>query len=97
MGIHDDLIAEKLEIARTIGFVTGYLVNSTGLARQQETRVQVWRSRSASDEAARQYLMRLLDGLLSDNEIVVTPPMLDWSAKDERVVGPIREPVSVAV
>jgi hypothetical protein len=72
--IHHDRIAEKLEIARTMGLVTNYLVTPIGPARRPEAGVKVWRSLSATDGAVKHYLTRLLDGLVADDAIVVTPP-----------------------
>jgi hypothetical protein len=67
--VHRDLIAEKLEIARTLGLVARYVVrptdDGTGLS------VRVWRSPAASEQAVRHYLTRLLDSLVSDNDVVV--------------------------
>jgi len=67
--VHRDLIAEKLEIARTLGLVARYVVRptdeGTGLS------VRIWASPAASEQAIRHYLIRLLDGLVSDQDIVV--------------------------
>jgi hypothetical protein len=100
--IHHDRIAEKLEIARTMGLVTNYLVAPIGSARRPEASVRVWRSPSATDQAVKQYLTRLLDGLVGDDDIVITPP---FAASDtvsaaapqpERVDGADAMPVQVA-
>jgi hypothetical protein len=72
--IHHDRIAEKLEIARTMGLVTNYLVTPIGPARRPEASVKVWRSQGATDGAVKQYLTRLLDGLVAENHIVITAP-----------------------
>jgi hypothetical protein len=67
--LHRDLIAEKLEIARTLGLVTRYVVRptdeGTGLS------VRVWPAQTASEQAIRHYLTRLLDGLLPDRDVAV--------------------------
>jgi hypothetical protein len=72
--IHHDRIAEKLEIARTMGLVTNYLVAPIGPARRPEAGVKVWCSPSAAGQAVKQYLTRLLDGLVASDDIVITPP-----------------------
>src|SRR5215467_3460008 len=72
--IHRDLITEKLEIARTMGLVTHYLVSPVGPAARPDASVRVWRSAGATELAVRLHLVRLLDGLVSDHLIVVTPP-----------------------
>ena len=72
--IHHDLIAEKLEMARTMGLVTKYWVRPDGHSDRIEASVRVWRSPTATDEDIKTYLTRLLAGLVSDRQIVVTPP-----------------------
>ena len=72
--IHRDLIAEKLEMARTMGLVTHYLVSPVGSARRPDVSVRVWRSGGATELAVRLHLARLLDGLVSDHLITVTSP-----------------------
>jgi hypothetical protein len=64
-----DLIAEKLEIARTLGLATRYVVRPTDDGTRLS--VRVWGSPAASEQAIRHYLTRLLDGLVSDQDIVV--------------------------
>jgi hypothetical protein len=65
-----DLIAEKLEIARTLGLVTRYVLRPTDDGT--DLSVRVWRSPAASEQAVRHYLTRLLDGIVSDDGIVVS-------------------------
>jgi|SRR5215471_16637942 len=72
--IHRDLIAEKLEMARTMGLVTHYLVSPVGPAPRPDASVRVWRSAGATELAVRLHLARLLDGLVSDHLIAVTSP-----------------------
>lgn len=98
--VHHDRIAEKLEIARTIGLVTNYLVNAGGPARRVEAMVKVWPSPGASPGAVKAYLIRLLDGLVSDHEINVAPPLAshettgEESAREERGEAPAWAPAS---
>jgi hypothetical protein len=100
--IHRDRIAERLEMARTMGLVTNYLVSPIGPARRPDACVRVWRSANATDAAVKDYLTRLLDGLVRDYEIVVTPafpvsePVPEISTQGERVDGPHGAPVSAA-
>jgi hypothetical protein len=68
--IHQDRIAEKLEMARTLGLVTKYFV----APRVDRPAVKVWRSPHASDDGLRKYLARLLDGLVASQQIVVMAP-----------------------
>jgi hypothetical protein len=70
-----DRIAEKLEIARTIGIVTDFVVGPGGPARKPNANVRVRRHANITDEAVRDYLTRLLDGLIADYQIAVTPPV----------------------
>src|SRR3954451_20924713 len=71
---HHDLIVEKLEIARTIGLVTDYLVSPIDPPRQLTPRVTVGRNLKASDDGVKAYLTHLLDGVVSAGDIVVTHP-----------------------
>jgi hypothetical protein len=71
--IHHDRIAEKLEIARTMGLVTNYSVVPVG-GGCPEAGVKVWRGPGATDAAVKHYLTRLLEGLVADDHIVITPP-----------------------
>jgi hypothetical protein len=69
---HYDRLAEKLEIARTIGFASDYFVGPIGPARRPEVIVKMRRGSSLTRETIRDYLMRLLYGVASDYEIIVT-------------------------
>ena len=72
--IHHDLIAEKLEIARTMGLVTDYFVSPTGPVRRPDASVKVW-CRPDTDEASiRDQLVRLLHGLVADDHILMVAP-----------------------
>ena len=72
--IHQDQIAEKLEIARTIGVLTDYFVGPSPQPHRPGASIHVSRSPHVSDEAVKDYLIRLLHGFLSDHQIVVTAP-----------------------
>jgi hypothetical protein len=78
-----DLIAEKLEIARTLGLVTKYVVRPTDSAEGASLTVRVWPSPGASEEAIAGYLTRLLDGLVSGQQIA----MGDGEVPAQRVDG----------
>jgi hypothetical protein len=69
--VHRDLIAEKLEIARTLGLVTKYVVRPTDSAEGASLTVRVWPSPGANEETITGYLTRLLDGLVPGQQIVV--------------------------
>ena len=72
--IHHDLIAEKLEMARTLGLVTDYVIAAVGQTRRPDASVKVWRNPNASDEAIKDYLARLLAGLVATEHIAVATP-----------------------
>jgi hypothetical protein len=72
--IHQDQIAEKLEIARTIGVVSDYFVEPCSLALRSGPSVRVARSPNVSDEVVKDYLIRLLQGFVPDHQIVVLAP-----------------------
>jgi hypothetical protein len=72
MFLHRDLIAEKLEIARTLGLVTKYFIRPVETASGSDLSVRVWQSPGTTEAAIREYLSRLLDGLVSDQDLVVT-------------------------
>src|SRR5262245_51162266 len=72
--IHHDLIVEKLEIARTIGLVTDYLVGPIDPPRQPTPRVTVGRNPKASDDGVKAYVAHLLDGVVPAGDIVVAHP-----------------------
>jgi hypothetical protein len=69
--VHRDLIAEKLEIARTLGLVTKYVVRPTDPAEGAPLTVRVWPSPGTNEETTAGYLIRLLDGLVSGQQIVM--------------------------
>jgi hypothetical protein len=82
-NIHHDKIVEKLEIARTIGLVTDYRVSPVGPARQPGASVTVWPSANAGDEGLRNYLARLLEGLVSEQAIMVVAPVATDETRSE--------------
>ena len=71
--IHHDQIAEKLEIARTIGILTDYFIGPS--VQRPDTSVWVSRNPNVSDEAVKNYLIRLLHGFVLDHQIIVTAPV----------------------
>jgi hypothetical protein len=71
--IHHEFIVEKLEIARTIGLVTDYVVSPTGPPGQVQAQVTVRRSSSATDDGVKEYLAHLLQGFVSTQNITLTP------------------------
>src|SRR5690348_4532409 len=92
--VHHDVIAAKLEIARTLGLVTDYLVSPVGPSCRLEASVTVQRSNTTTDGALKHYLARLLDGLVSDHGIAVMPPFAPGETVAE--TAPQREPVEAA-
>jgi hypothetical protein len=85
--IHQDQISEKLEIARTIGVLTDYFVGPSPQAQRPGTSIYVSRSPHVSDEAVKDYLIRLLDGFVSDHQIVVSAPAGSVEAAREPVAA----------
>lgn len=82
-NIHHDKIVEKLEIARTIGLVIDYRVSPVGPARQPGASVTVWPSANAGDEGLRNYLARLLEGLVCEQAIMVVAPVATAETRSE--------------
>jgi hypothetical protein len=74
--IHQDQIAERLEIARTMGLVTRFVVSPSGSSRRPEASVRVLPGPRTSDDALKNYLVRLLDGLVPEHLIVVARPLV---------------------
>ena len=72
--IHHDRIAEKLEIARTMGLVKRYSVLPTGPQGRAEASVMVWPAAAGADSDIKGYLIDLLQGLVALEEILVLPP-----------------------
>ena len=72
--IHYDRIAEKLEMARTIGLVKSYSVLPAGPECRSDVSVEVWRAGGATDSAIKDYLIGLLDGLVAVEQILVLAP-----------------------
>lgn len=88
--IHNDLIVEKLEIARTIGLVADYVVSAGNPPRQLEPCVTVRRCANASDRAVMNYLAHLLDGIVAVHNITVTSSATSGESTSE--VAPQQEP-----
>jgi hypothetical protein len=84
-NIHHDKIAEKLEIARTIGLVIDYRASPVGPARQPGASVTVWPSANAGDEGLRNYLARLLEGLVCEQAIMVVAPVATGETRSEEM------------
>src|SRR5262245_2707522 len=78
--IDHDRIAEKLEIARTMGLVTNYLVSPSGPTARSDPSVKVWCNQDASEATIRDLLRRLLDGLVTDEQILIVAPFIEAAA-----------------
>ena len=72
--IHHDIIVEKLEMARTLGLLTDYVIAAVGPARRPDASVKVWRNANVTDEAIKDYLTRLLDGVVPGEQIAIATP-----------------------
>lgn len=97
--VRRDLIAEKLEIARTLGLVTKYFLRPAESAEGESLSVRVWRSPGTREAAIRDYLARLLDGLVSDQEIAVFShgsAESETPTRPERLDGARTSPISAA-
>jgi hypothetical protein len=64
---HCSRLAEKLEIARTIGFVSDYFVGAPAL----EMPIKIWCSPKVPYEVISDYLIHLLDGVTADYELIM--------------------------
>ena len=73
--IHHDRIAEKLEIARTMGLVTDYFVSPTGPVLRPDASVEVWCHPDTDQASIRDQLARLLQGIVAEDHILVVAPM----------------------
>ena len=93
--VYRDLISDKLEIARTLGLVTRYVVSPTKGANLS---VRVWRHPGTSEKTITDYLGRLLDGLVSAQQIAVLPqnPADGEMPRADRVDATQIAPVSAA-
>lgn len=94
--IHHDRIAERLEIARAIGLVSKYVISPIGSVARPLASVTVWPSPVVNDPTLRTYLARLLDGLVSGDNISVTPAAALGSSSDTARDQPLRAPEAVA-
>jgi hypothetical protein len=93
--IHYDRIAEKLEMARTIGLVNSYSVLSAG--PECDASVTVWRAGGASDSTIKDYLIGLLEGLVAVEQILVLAPgQVGETATAVSGEEPLRDAVPVA-
>jgi hypothetical protein len=70
--IDHDRIVERLEMARTMGLVTNYDVNAVGPARRPD--VTVWGKPGAREDSIKEHLVRMLQGLVAQDQIVVIQP-----------------------
>jgi len=96
--IRDDLIVQKLEIARSIGLLTDYRIGEVG---PFEATVRVWHGSKAPDSAVSHYLAGLLNGLVAEHDIIVMPaqPVIESPALEAPLpqAEPIQAPVGIPV
>jgi hypothetical protein len=78
--IHHDRIVERLEMARTMGLVTNYDVSRVGSARRPDANVKVWGKPGAREDSIKEHLVRMLHGLVAQDQIVVIQPFAAESA-----------------
>lgn len=64
-------IAGILETSKSGGWLSDYLVAWHGPSGQLAPNVTVWRAVDRSDDEVRAYLSGLLDGFVSDGDIVI--------------------------
>jgi hypothetical protein len=74
--IHHDHIVEKLEMARTLGLVTDYVIAAIGPTRRPDASIKVWCNPNASHEAIKDYLARLLSGVVTSDQIAIVAPFV---------------------
>jgi hypothetical protein len=72
--LHHDRIAERLEMARAMGLVADYLVSAVDPARRFDVSVKVWGKPGAGKDSIREHLIRMLQGLVAQDQIVVVQP-----------------------
>jgi hypothetical protein len=64
-------IFERLETTKQFGLLSDYLVSWSGQAGLLSAKVTVWKKDGASKEVVRNYIRRLLRGLVDDTRIFV--------------------------
>jgi hypothetical protein len=72
--IHRDRIVERLEMAKTMGLVTNYSISATGPARRPDASVKVWGKSDTGENAIKEHLVRMLQGLVAQDQIMVILP-----------------------
>ena len=72
--LHHDRIAERLEMARTMGLVTNYLISAVGPARRSDANVKVWGKPGVREDSIKEHLLRMLQGLVAQDQIVMVQP-----------------------
>jgi hypothetical protein len=68
---NQDAIFDRLEATKQFGLLSDYLVSWSGRGGRLSAKVTVWRKYGTSEEAMRNYIRRLLRGLVTDGRIFV--------------------------
>jgi len=68
---NQDAIFERLETTKQFGLLSDYLVSWTGRAGRLRAKVTVWGNEGTPTDVVQSYITRLLEGLVSDRQIVV--------------------------
>jgi len=68
---NQDAIFERLETTKQFGLLSDYLVSWTGRAGRLRAKVTVWGNEGTPTDVIQSYITRLLEGLVSDRQIVV--------------------------
>jgi hypothetical protein len=68
---HQDVIFERLETTKQFGLLSDYLVSWSGQAGRFTAKITVWGKDGTPEIVVRQYIGRLLKGLVKDSQIFV--------------------------
>jgi hypothetical protein len=91
--LHHDRIVERLEIARTMGLVTSFDVSAASPARRSDLNVKVWTRSGSAEDSIKEHLVRMLQGLVAQDRIVVVQP---FAAEPAAASAPNDIPVTAA-
>lgn len=68
---NQDAIFERLETTKKFGLLSDYLVIWTGLSGRLTAKVTVWGNNGTPEDVVRNYISKLLKGLVNDQQIIV--------------------------
>jgi hypothetical protein len=68
---HEHAIFQRLEATKQHGLASEFLLSWTGRADQHKPKVTVWPNDASTEQVVRDYLAKLLRGIVPDNRIIV--------------------------